>query len=46
MKKTRFKSVAGILAPAVRPTPLGAALLAAVISVPIGAVLFLAELFL
>jgi hypothetical protein len=36
MKKTQSKSIAGALAPAVRPTPLGAALLAAMIAMPTG----------
>ena len=39
-------SVAGVIAPAPRPTPLGAALMAAFITFPIGVTIFLMDLLL
>lgn len=44
MKHNRSKPVAGVSAPAVRPTPLGAALLAAAIALPAGLLLQLIDL--
>ncbi len=44
MKQKHSKPVAGVMAPAVRPTPLAAAIVAAAIAIPAGAILQLISL--
>ncbi|MEM6372091.1 MAG: hypothetical protein AAF727_04845 [Pseudomonadota bacterium] len=46
MKRTHSKPVLGVLAPAVAPTPLCAALVAAAIAIPVGIVLQVLDLLL
>ena len=43
---TQRKSVSGITAPAPRPTVLGAAIMAGIITFPVGLVVFLVDLLL
>jgi hypothetical protein len=46
MKSRNIKSIAGVVAPAPRPTPLGAAVFATVITFPIGMTLLMVNLLL